>query len=114
MGPTREVRHANERSKRMRVHSELSSLLSKPSLMRQAALVSAVANGSQGLIGASDGVLVARHREIGRKRDQGSFPDDICLPAERRSSGFNHVGGAHCRFVPRAAFFVDRILKSAK
>jgi putative ABC transport system substrate-binding protein len=50
----------------------------------EAAIASAANNGSQGLLGASDGVIVARRREIAESAIEHRL--HVCLPAKRWST----------------------------
>jgi len=80
----------------------------------EAAIASAAASGSQGLVGASDGVIVARRREIAESAIRHRLPTMFAFRENVEAGGLMMYAARVTDLSRRAAFFVDRILKGAR
>jgi putative tryptophan/tyrosine transport system substrate-binding protein len=80
----------------------------------EAAVASAAAGGSQGLVGASDGVIVARRREIAESAIRHRLPTMFAFRENVEAGGLMMYAARVADLSRRAAFFVDRILKGAR
>lgn len=78
------------------------------------AIASASARGAQGLIGASDGVVVARRKEIADSAIKHRLPTIFAFRENVEAGGLIMYAARTADLSRRAAFFVDRILKGAK
>jgi putative ABC transport system substrate-binding protein len=92
---------------------ELSLLETEPDDV-EAAIASAAAGGSQGLVGASDGVIVARRREIAESAIRHRLPTMFAFRQNVEAGGLMLYAARVGDLSRRAAFFVDRILKGAR
>jgi ABC-type uncharacterized transport system substrate-binding protein len=77
-------------------------------------VASAAAEGSQGMIGASDGVVVARRKEIAESAINHRLPTIFAFRQNVEAGGLMMYAARVADLSRRAAFFVDRILKGAK
>jgi putative tryptophan/tyrosine transport system substrate-binding protein len=80
----------------------------------EAAIASAATDGSQGMIGASDGVVVARRKEIAESAIKHRLPTIFAFRQNVEAGGLIGYAARVADLSRRAAFFVDRILKGAK
>jgi putative ABC transport system substrate-binding protein len=80
----------------------------------EAAIVSAAADGSQALIGAADGVVVARRKEIAESAMTHRLPTMFAFRQNVEAGGLMMYGARLADLSRRAAFLVDRLLKGAK
>jgi ABC-type uncharacterized transport system substrate-binding protein len=78
------------------------------------AVAAVVAGGSQGLIGASDGVIVGRRKEIAEIAIRHKLPTLFALRQNVEAGGLMSYAAKVADLSRRAAFFVDRILKGAR
>ena len=77
-------------------------------------IAAVAAGGSQGLIGASDGVIVGRRKEIAEIAIRHKLPTIFALRQNVEAGGLMSYSAKIADLSRRAAFFVDRILKGAK
>jgi putative ABC transport system substrate-binding protein len=77
------------------------------------AIASAAARGAQGLIGAADGVVVARRKEIADSAIKHRLPTIFAFRENVETGGLMMYAARTADLSRRAAFFVDRILKGA-
>jgi putative ABC transport system substrate-binding protein len=80
----------------------------------EGAIAAVAAGGSQGLIGASDGVIVGRRKEIAEIAIRHNLPTIFALRQNVEAGGLMSYAAKVADLSRRAAFFVDRILKGAK
>jgi putative ABC transport system substrate-binding protein len=80
----------------------------------EAVIAAVAAGGSQGLIGASDGVIVGRRKEIAEIAIRHKLPTIFALRQNVEAGGLMSYSAKIADLSRRAAFFVDRILKGAK
>ena len=80
----------------------------------EGAVAAVVASGSQGLIGASDGVIVGRRKEIAEIAIRHKLPTIFALRQNVEAGGLMSYAAKVADLSRRAAFFVDRILKGAR
>jgi putative ABC transport system substrate-binding protein len=79
-----------------------------------ATIASAVADGAQALVGASDGIVVARRREIAESAITHRLPTMFAFRENVEVGGLIMYAARVADLSRRAAFFVDRILKGAR
>jgi putative tryptophan/tyrosine transport system substrate-binding protein len=79
-----------------------------------AAIASASAAGAQALVGASDGTIVARRREIAESAIAHRLPTMFAFRENVVAGGLIMYAARVADLSRRAAFFVDRILKGAR
>lgn len=77
------------------------------------AIASASTRGAQGLIGASDGVVIARRQEIAESTINHRLPTMFAFRENVEAGGLMMYAARTADLSRRAAFFVDRILKGA-
>ena len=77
-------------------------------------IAAVAANGSQGLMGASDGVIIAHRKEIAEIAIRHKLPTMFAQRQIVEAGGLMSYAGKVADLSRRAAFFVDRILKGAK
>jgi len=92
---------------------ELSIVETEPASV-EAAIAAAAADGAQALVGASDGVVVARRREIAESAITHRLPTMFAFRQNVEAGGLIMYGARVADLSRRAAFFVDRILKGAR
>jgi putative tryptophan/tyrosine transport system substrate-binding protein len=80
----------------------------------EAAIASAAVDGAQALVGASDGIVVARRREIAESAIAHRLPTMFAFRDNVVAGGLIMYAARVADLSRRAAFFVDRILKGAK
>jgi putative ABC transport system substrate-binding protein len=80
----------------------------------EAAIASATADGAQALVGASDGTIIARRREIAESAITHRLPTMFAFRENVVAGGLMMYAARVADLSRRAAFFVDRILKGAK
>jgi putative ABC transport system substrate-binding protein len=80
----------------------------------EAAIAIAASNGCQGIIGASDGVIVARRKEIADSALKHRLPTIFAFRQNVEAGGLIMYAARVADLSRRAAFFVDRILKGAQ
>jgi putative tryptophan/tyrosine transport system substrate-binding protein len=80
----------------------------------ESAIASAAAAGAQALVGASDGTVVARRREIAESAIAHRLPTMFAFRENVVAGGLMMYAARVADLSRRAAFFVDRILKGAK
>ena len=80
----------------------------------EGAIAAVAAGGSQGLIGASDGVIVGRRKEIAEIAIRHNLPTMFAQRPNVEAGGLMSYAAKGADLSRRAAFFVDRILKGAK
>jgi putative ABC transport system substrate-binding protein len=80
----------------------------------EAAIAAAAADGAQALVGASDGVVVARRREIAESAIMHRLPTMFAFRQNVEAGGLIMYAARVADLSRRAAFFVDRILKGAR
>jgi putative ABC transport system substrate-binding protein len=80
----------------------------------EAAIASAAAAGAQALVGASDGTVVARRREIAESAITHRLPTMFAFRENVVVGGLMMYAARVADLSRRAAFFVDRILKGSK
>jgi putative ABC transport system substrate-binding protein len=80
----------------------------------EGAVAAVVAGGSQGLIGASDGVIVGRRKDIAEIAIRHKLPTIFALRQNVEAGGLMSYAAKVADLSRRAAFFVDRILKGAR
>jgi putative tryptophan/tyrosine transport system substrate-binding protein len=78
------------------------------------AIASAAADGAQALVGASDGMVVARRREIAENAITLRLPTMFAFRENVEAGGLIMYAARVADLSRRAAFFVDRILKGAR
>jgi putative tryptophan/tyrosine transport system substrate-binding protein len=79
----------------------------------EAAIASAAAAGAQALVGASDGTIVARRREIAESAIRHRLPTMFAFRENVVVGGLMMYAARVADLSRRAAFFVDRILKGS-
>ena len=92
---------------------ELSIVETDPASV-EAAITSAAADGAQALVGASDGTVVARRREIAESAIAHRLPTMFAFRENVEAGGLMMYAARVADLSRRAAFFVDRILKGAR
>jgi putative ABC transport system substrate-binding protein len=92
---------------------ELSLVETEPDDVEDA-IASSAASGSQGLVGASDGVIIARRREIAESAIKHRLPTMFAFRQNVEAGGLIMYAARVADLSRRAAFFVDRILKGAR
>jgi putative ABC transport system substrate-binding protein len=80
----------------------------------ESAIASAAAAGAQALVGASDGTVVARRREIAESAITHRLPTMFAFRENVVAGGLMMYAARVADLSRRAAFFVDRILKGSK
>jgi putative tryptophan/tyrosine transport system substrate-binding protein len=80
----------------------------------EAAIAAAAADGAQALVGASDGVVTARRREIAESAIMHRLPTIFAFRQNVEAGGLIMYAARVADLSRRAAFFVDRILKGAR
>jgi putative tryptophan/tyrosine transport system substrate-binding protein len=80
----------------------------------EATIASAAVDGAQALVGASDGVVVARRREIAESAITHRLPTMFAFRQNVEAGGLIMYAARVADLSRRAAFFVDRILKGAR
>jgi putative tryptophan/tyrosine transport system substrate-binding protein len=80
----------------------------------ESAIASAAAAGAQALVGASDGTVVARRREIAESAVRYRLPTMFAFRENVVAGGLMMYAARVADLSRRAAFFVDRILKGSK
>jgi putative ABC transport system substrate-binding protein len=80
----------------------------------ESAIASAAAAGAQALVGASDGTVVARRREIAESAITYRLPTMFAFWENVVAGGLMMYAARVTDLSRRAAFFVDRILKGSK
>jgi putative tryptophan/tyrosine transport system substrate-binding protein len=80
----------------------------------ESAIASAAAAGAQALVGASDGTVVARRREIAESAITYRLPTMFAFRENVVVGGLMMYAARVADLSRRAAFFVDRILKGSK
>jgi putative ABC transport system substrate-binding protein len=80
----------------------------------EAAIASATSDGAQALVGASDGTVIARRREIAQSAITHRLPTMFAFRENVEAGGLIMYAARVTDLSRRAAFFVDRILKGAK
>ena len=80
----------------------------------EAVIAAAASNGCQGIIGASDGVIVARRKEIADSAIKHRLPTIFAFRQNVEAGGLIMYAARVADLSRRAAFFVDRILKGAQ
>ena len=80
----------------------------------ESAIASAAAAGAQALVGASDGTVVARRREIAESAITHQLPTMFAFRENVVVGGLMMYAARVADLSRRAAFFVDRILKGSK
>jgi putative tryptophan/tyrosine transport system substrate-binding protein len=80
----------------------------------ETAIASAAAAGAQALVGASDGTVVARRREIAESAITYRLPTMFAFRDNVVVGGLMMYAARVADLSRRAAFFVDRILKGSK
>jgi putative ABC transport system substrate-binding protein len=92
---------------------ELSIVEADPASV-EAAIASSAADGAQALVGASDGMVVARRREIAESAITHRLPTMFAFRENVEVGGLIMYAARVADLSRRAAFFVDRILKGAR
>jgi ABC-type uncharacterized transport system substrate-binding protein len=80
----------------------------------ESAIASAVAAGAQALVGASDGTVIARRREIAESAIKYRLPTIFAFRENVMVGGLMMYAARVADLSRRAAFFVDRILKGSQ
>ena len=80
----------------------------------EAVIAAAAAAGAQGLLGAFDGVVVARRKEIAATAIHHRLPTVFAFRLGAEAGGLISYSAKVEDMSRRAAFFVDRILKGAR
>jgi putative ABC transport system substrate-binding protein len=80
----------------------------------ESAIASAAAAGAQALVGASDGTVIARRREIAESAITHRLPTMFAFRESVVAGGLMMYAARVADLSRRAAFFVDRILKGSK
>jgi putative tryptophan/tyrosine transport system substrate-binding protein len=80
----------------------------------ESAIASAAAAGAQALVGASDGTVVARRREIAESAIRYRLPTMFAFRENVVAGGLMMYAARVADLSRRAAYFVDRILKGSK
>lgn len=80
----------------------------------EVAIATIAASGAHGLIGASDGVIIARRKEIADFAIRHRLPTIFSLRQNVDAGGLISYSARVADLSRRAAFFVDRILKGEK
>jgi putative tryptophan/tyrosine transport system substrate-binding protein len=76
-------------------------------------IAAVAANGAEGLLGASDGLVVARRKEIAAAAIRHRLPTVFAFRLNAEAGGLISYSAKVADLSRRAAFFVDRILKGA-
>jgi putative tryptophan/tyrosine transport system substrate-binding protein len=92
---------------------ELSIVETEPASV-EAAIDAAAADGAQALVGASDGVVVARRKEIAESAIRHRLPTMFAFRQNVEAGGLIMYAARVAELSRRAAFFVDRILKGTR
>jgi putative tryptophan/tyrosine transport system substrate-binding protein len=92
---------------------ELSIVETDPASV-EAAIASAAADGAQALVGAFDGTIIARRREIAESAITHRLPTMFAFRGNVEAGGLMMYAARVADLSRRAAFFVDRILKGAR
>jgi putative ABC transport system substrate-binding protein len=92
---------------------ELSIVEADPASV-EAAIASSAADGAQALVGASDGMVVGRRREIAESAITHRLPTMFAFRENVEVGGLIMYAARVADLSRRAAFFVDRILKGAR
>jgi ABC-type uncharacterized transport system substrate-binding protein len=79
-----------------------------------AVIAAAAANGSQAVIGASDGVVIAQRKELAESAIKHRLATIFAFRQNVEAGGLIMYAARVDNLSRRAAFFVDRILKGAK
>ena len=80
----------------------------------EVAIATVAASGAQGLIGASDGVIIGHRKEIADLAIRHKLPTIFALRQNVEAGGLISYSARVADLSRRAAFFVDRILKGAR
>ena len=80
----------------------------------ESVIAGAAANGSQAVIGASDGVVIAQRKEIAESAIKHRLATIFAFRQNVEAGGLIMYAARLDNLSRRAAFFVDRILKGAK
>ena len=80
----------------------------------EATIASAAANGAQAPVGAADGMVVARRREIAESAITHGLPTMFAFRENVEAGGLIMYAARVADLSRRAAFFVDSILKGAR
>jgi len=80
----------------------------------EAAIATAAADGAQALVGASDGTIVARRREIAESAIAHRLPTMFAFRENVLAGGLMMYAARAADLSRRAAFFIDRILKGSR